>query len=259
MPSWNIHAALTEQLLVSNEAAALGIQDTNAFLFGNLVPDIYVGYMVSDASHTLRYIDTHFADSTHIPVPRAQEFWDTYVEPLAHSGGANDLTKGVWAHLLADKTYNKRVRAYNAEHHIQNGEQTRIKKQHDFDLFGHSLAPSQRLVVTKSLLADAANFAQYAIDPDDVYAASRAFSSYLERMKKAPKETTYQLLSQAFIQETFDEIVKMVTHKLANYQARVTNTQAAPKIERPVYPIGPPPGILLTNDPQAAAAYKTQH
>lgn len=258
MPSWNIHTALVEQLLSQKTAPELGITDTNTFLFGNLVPDIYVGYMVSDVSHTLRYVDTHFADATHIPVPREHEFWQTYVLPYQHAGGASDLALGVWMHLLADCMYNQRVRAFNAEHAIPNGEQTRIKKQHDFDLFGQYLHPATTVMLTPHVSAEAERFDQYAIDEPDIEAAIRADKAYLARAAQASLKPEYQLLNQAFLQDAFDEIVRVAAHRLAEYQAHVTHTEEAPKLQRPAYPVGPEPAILLADDPQAAAAINTK-
>ena len=46
MPSWNIHIAHAEGLLEDGGPFAGVVRDRNAFLFGNFVPDIYVGYMV---------------------------------------------------------------------------------------------------------------------------------------------------------------------------------------------------------------------
>ena len=40
MPSWNIHSAHAEKLLADCGAAALGVADENAFLFGNFVPEV---------------------------------------------------------------------------------------------------------------------------------------------------------------------------------------------------------------------------
>ena len=42
MPSWNIHIAQAERLLARDGACARFVRDANAFLFGNLVPDIPV-------------------------------------------------------------------------------------------------------------------------------------------------------------------------------------------------------------------------
>lgn len=81
MPSWNVHIAHAQRLLSECPASSLGIRDANAFLFGNLVPDVYVGYMLPHPSGILPYSLTHFADPCSIPVPREREFWDLYVEP----------------------------------------------------------------------------------------------------------------------------------------------------------------------------------
>lgn len=81
MPYWNLHTAHAQHLLAQGEPGEFGIRDANAFLFGNYVPDIYVGYMVEKPSGILPYTHTHLADPHAIPVPREQEFWDTYVEP----------------------------------------------------------------------------------------------------------------------------------------------------------------------------------
>ena len=81
MPSWNVHTAHVQRLLREGSPSALGIRDVNAFLFGNYVPDIYVGYMVPKPSGILPYRLTHLAGSGHGPIPREREFWDTYVVP----------------------------------------------------------------------------------------------------------------------------------------------------------------------------------
>lgn len=82
MPSWNIHIAQTERLLERGGAVARTVRDANAFLFGNLVPDIMVGYMVPGITDPIPYRTTHFAAPEFIPKPREREFWDTYLQPL---------------------------------------------------------------------------------------------------------------------------------------------------------------------------------
>lgn len=81
MPSWNIHTAHVQHLLAQGSPEEFGIKDANSFLFGNFVPDIYVGYMVEHPSGIMPYTITHLADPHAVPIPRAQEYWDTYVEP----------------------------------------------------------------------------------------------------------------------------------------------------------------------------------
>ena len=85
MPSWNIHIAQTERLLATDGAFAHAVRDRNAFVFGNVVPDIPVGYMVPGVAEPIPYRITHFADAEPIPKPREHEFWRSYVEPLLGS------------------------------------------------------------------------------------------------------------------------------------------------------------------------------
>lgn len=90
MPSWNIHIAHVERLLKSGGSVARAVRDGNAFLFGNLIPDIYVGYMVPGVVRPVPYRVTHFAKPEHIPKPRAGEFFDAYVLPLVRECGLLD-------------------------------------------------------------------------------------------------------------------------------------------------------------------------
>lgn len=103
MPSWNIHIAHAEGLLAKDGPVAGVVRDRNAFLFGNLIPDIYVGYMVPGIVHPIPYRVTHFAKPEHIPKPREAEFWAQYVAPMlselgianGRAGGGGISTDGV--------------------------------------------------------------------------------------------------------------------------------------------------------------------
>ena len=90
MPSWNIHIAQTERLLTRASVLADSVRDRNAFLFGCVVPDIFVGYMVPGIADPIPYRITHFAKPEPIPKPREHEFWDTYVTPLLKGAPAGE-------------------------------------------------------------------------------------------------------------------------------------------------------------------------
>ena len=104
MPSWNIHSAHVEALLKKRSPQELGIRDVNAFLFGNFLPDVYVGYMVKPTTRIIVYNDTHFADPNFVPEPRYWEFWRRFGLPSADADGrVSDLVLGTWCHLVADR------------------------------------------------------------------------------------------------------------------------------------------------------------
>lgn len=74
MPSWNIHIAQTERLLECSGTLADGVRDHNAFLFGCVVPDIFVGYMVPGIANPIPYRITHFAKPEPIPNRASMSF-----------------------------------------------------------------------------------------------------------------------------------------------------------------------------------------
>lgn len=199
MPSWNIHTAHVERLLREHDANELGIRNTDAFLMGNLLPDIYVGYMVPDAAWRIDYKLTHLTMREHIPVPRYQEFWDFYVERPEDYGAAcvTDVVLGAWCHLVCDHVYNAHTRAYLKELGVAPGEQARIKKQSDFALFGRTLNIEMVPSVTNEVIEQCRSFPQYSVAEKDVRSAASVAHSIVEKNKAEHVEgtPTYQLLT----------------------------------------------------------------
>lgn len=168
MPSWNIHTAHVERLLREEGAARLGVRDVNAFLFGNVLPDIYVGYMVPVPVARLRdYRETHFADGGAIPSPNYDAFWERFVVGTG-AGSLHDLLLGAWAHLVCDSVYNTRTRAFIASIGVKADDVTRKRKQRDFALFGRTFDISMRPRVTPGLIAACAAYPQYPVVEEDV-------------------------------------------------------------------------------------------
>lgn len=217
MPSWNIHTAHVERLLREEGADALGITDVNAFLMGNLAPDIYVGYMVPNITHRIDYKLTHLALREHIPLPRADEFWEFYV---ACQDQVSDLTLGAWAHLVADHVYNRHTRAYLERIGMEPGEKARVGKQSDFALFGRTLDISMVPYVDEALLAQCADFPQYSIAEKDARAAADVARAIVEknRAEHVTGEPEYQLLTAEFFEtaraEAHAEIVRGLKGRL---------------------------------------------
>lgn len=211
MPSWNIHTAHVERLLREEGAESLGVRDANAFLLGNLAPDIYVGYMVPDTTYRIDYKLTHQALREHIPLPSYDEFWNFYV---ARQERVSDLTLGAWAHLVTDHVYNAHTRRYLELIGVKPGERARIGKQADFALFGRTLDISLVPRVDDALLAQCSAFPPYTILERDVRAAVDVARGIVEknRAEHVSGLPSYQLLSSAFFntarQEAHEAIVR---------------------------------------------------
>lgn len=237
MPSWNVHTAHVQRLLSEGAPLAFGIRDANAFLFGNFLPDLYVGYMVPDPTKVLDYRMTHVAAGASIPVPREREFWDTYVVParpvpgdvpdreraeriLGSSGyRASDVTLGAWAHILCDSCYNAATRAWLAAHDVPTGEKTRIRKQDDFDRFGRTLPVSLTCDYTKAVVSQARDFPQYEVEPPDVKSAVILANgivevNLVEHLSVAPR---YSLFTEDFFHNVFEHVSERLYERLRAY------------------------------------------
>lgn len=207
MPSWNIHTAHVERLLREEGARRLGIRDINCFLFGNFLPDIYVGWLVPDISHKLLYNDTHLAETAPIPLPDHRGFWNLYIAGHEASD-VSDVTIGAWAHLVCDAGYNGATRAYIASVGVKPGNETRIRKQGDFELFGRTLLLSEEVSLTPELVSECATFPQYPILEEDVERTVEAADAILERSNAGhlAKTPAYSLLTQEFFRRTGDAV-----------------------------------------------------
>lgn len=289
MPSWNIHIAQAERVFASGGAVARTVRDRNAFLFGCLVPDIYVGYMVPAIEHPIAYRITHFATPAHIPKPREGEFFETYVAPMARRLGIRagarsdsakgaaatadgavlpagaapilpaslvqeqeyvgrvhypqryegteplpapgtpadndcddealeatlfDLVLGTWLHLMADNLWNTRVNELLDAHGNRPSEGFRIKKQHDFDVFGKALPIDSVPRATPRLIAAAATFPQYPID-ERALLSTIAVAHEIVRTNEGDGEPHYRMLTSDFFEHVFMESVTLPNELLA--------------------------------------------
>ena len=218
MPSWNIHAAHVERLLREEKTDALGIRDIGNFLFGNFLPDLYVGWMVPDVSHKLPYGMTHMAEAATIPVPQYQKFWDLYIEGKS-SSEVTDIVLGAWAHLVCDAGYNGATRHYIAEIGVKPGDRTRIRKQKDFELYGRTFFLERRVPLTPSLIDECAAFPQYPILAEDVERGVKAADVLLDgnNERHLADVPTYSLLTPEFFRTTGDRVDEILRQGLLRF------------------------------------------
>lgn len=201
-------------------AHALGIRDVDAFLLGNLLPDVYVGYMVKDLTKTIEYAETHFADPNFVPEPKYGLFFERYATP-DEDGCVSDLILGSWAHLVADHDYNKRVNEFLTAHDIKPCTETRIKKQADFDLFGRTLCISRAPHITDEVLRQCASYKPYELVASDMYKTQDAMEAIVADNAKrhVNGKPHYQMLGSDFFASTFDEVTEHIRAGLTAYKA----------------------------------------
>lgn len=220
MPSWNIHTAHVERLVSDCSAHDLGIEDVNTFLFGNYVPDVYVGFMVPDASMHIDYCMTHLANVGLTPMPDADKFWDMYIykrRPKTPSGVS--LALGAWAHLVADRFYNGMFLTFLETHDAPKGEELRICKQGDFDVFGNTLGISSCVQITPELLDAAKKFRGYSVLAVDVEKSVDVANRIVHASAVGPAAQVYRLLSVEWLTEVFEACNERLVQWLAAWQA----------------------------------------
>lgn len=219
MPSWNIHTAHVERLLAEHRAQDLGIEDVNAFLFGNYVPDIYLGFMVQDTTFRIDYCLTHLATPSVTPIPNADKFWDTCIaRRRPKDASAVSLTLGAWAHLVADRIYNGSFRDFCETRDTPQGDELRLLKQGDFHLFGHSLNISSLVEVTPELLDAANRFRPYSILADDVRRATDVANAIVRGAEVKSYPETYRLLTEEWMNSVFDACDELLGKWLVAWQ-----------------------------------------
>ena len=211
MPSWNIHTAVAERVIADDQGLLEGV-DANAFLFGNYVPDIYVGFMVPDATLHVDYCITHVAELDLVPVPDADRFWNHYIARRAPSTPAGwGLVLGAWAHLVADRYYNGRFRSFYTARGMTLGEELRKGKQGDFDLFGRTLGISNLVEATPELLDAAWSFSPYRILPDDVHRSIDVANRIVAEGSALPaSHDEYRLLSAEWMNDVLEDCIERI-------------------------------------------------
>lgn len=222
MPSWNVHIAHALRVLNKHPKQDLGIHNEQAFVFGCLLPDLYVGYMVKPLTKKIAYMKTHFADPSQVPLPDYDRFETEFVphdKALYAREHPQDVLLGAWCHLMADHTYNAATRVFLAEHHIPRGERARIGKQGDLDLFGKTMDIDIHIELAQALIQQCRAFKQYEIDIDDVRRACEVVDGIVASNKREHiyGHPHYAMLNQEFFDTTFERVHYLMEQKLLEY------------------------------------------
>lgn len=220
MPSWNIHTAHVERLEREFDLESLGIRDRNTFLFGNFVPDIYVGYMVPDASMRIDYRLTHMTRGGTIPEPNAGKYWEFYGSDKRWE--PDELIYGVWAHLVCDHVYNQATHEFLDSIGERANNIIREKKQGDFELFGRTLTIREQVRLTTELVDACRRYRQYRILEEDVERAVRVADGIVDSNREKHIEGTpeYRLLTEEFFSATFERVHETLVRGLEDIRSK---------------------------------------
>lgn len=96
MPRWGIHLAIGNKILEHKPNL-----DKNAFLFGNILPDLQDGYLIKDVSNITDHGKNHYDFFNGKPV--YENFYNIYAHKLD-----NAMIYGYFTHLISDYCFNKK-------------------------------------------------------------------------------------------------------------------------------------------------------
>lgn len=233
MPSWNVHIAHADRLLEKGAGCLdAAIQYPDAFLLGNVAPDVHIGFMVPGYSHKVRYGRSHQSYPGSLPIPSYRRYQRNFmggftpaeyllqtdfIQPnvsycsaeqrsLVNQRQLREFIVGIWCHLVCDHVYNSHTRAFLRAHHIPTGEDARIRKQADFDVYGRSLDMNRLPEASEELFAVAAAYPQYGFTHSDVEGTLRVLQHIAEENRNnRVSSPQYQMLDTAFFSSAFKE------------------------------------------------------
>ena len=173
MPSWGLHIYIAECVCdkLKNKI------DYNSFLFGNVLPDIYSGWIIKDASQVYNYDVSHYASKV---ILNGREYklssYEKFIKEQRENL-KNPIILGYLSHLMADHFFNK----YAFSHHyikdssgqvekivLKNGEiiqgnseTARIYKQNDTAIFSNYILKTKCKINSINLNSDITRDVKY--------------------------------------------------------------------------------------------------
>lgn len=234
MPSWGLHIYIAE--CVSNKLK--NKIDKNSFLFGNVLPDIYSGWIIKDASQSYDYDFSHYASKVVLNGSNYKlSCYEKFIEEQKQNL-KNPIILGYLSHLIADHFFNKYA---FSNHYIKNSngqvekivlkdgeilqgssETARIYKQNDTAIFSNYILKTKCTInsinLNSRIIRDIKYLKNMDIKQDDLVKVKDYLNTMLSKKyedvlqldnnyKMFTKEELYELM-QDIINKTVDIIDK---------------------------------------------------
>lgn len=203
--------------------------DYNEFMIGNVLPDIYGGWIIKDASKKLEYEITHYGKITKI---NSHKFmlpdYNAFLKD--NSIKNNPLALGYLCHILSDKFFNEYafelkyikdnkekvvyVRDKNYSIIKADEKKAREMKQSDFALYSSIILSSNHfnpVSIDEEVLSHSRMIKNVDIESEDLYKLEKHLNSmFKEHKKEKIKEDMYQMFSKIEIKNLIDMCVSYI-------------------------------------------------
>lgn len=128
MPNWKIHIEVAKRI---NKFLAFKDEEYDAFLFGNVLPDINNSFVVTPVSKRIPHAQTHFKN-------QEKSTYEAFAEKYERKLKAKDpLYWGYFLHLFTDYNWNKNYYESVAKTKLKDKDPIELKKikHHDFKIY----------------------------------------------------------------------------------------------------------------------------
>ena len=229
MPGWMMHLA------TANEISKQLQVDKNSFLFGNILPDVYNGYIVPNLSHKIEHKISHYDTKQKIQekvygLPGVYKFVEKNKEALDN----NSVALGYLTHLMTDYYWNKKTYTqkyiYNEQgkvgkvklksgriRQIHENLEAMYLKQADFKLFSKFLLKNVSIPRPKyqeQIMEKSNQIQRLQVNKEDLYKVFSYLENIPERVEEEVKISQYQLYSQEELIEGMRESITQIAQKL---------------------------------------------
>lgn len=195
MPSWPMHLLIAKGI---SKKIKLKANKANQFMIGNLLPDIYSGYIIEDASKVLEYEVSHYGTVTKVngydyTLPDYEKFINE------NEIKENYVAIGYLTHILTDYFFNQYafelkyikndkdevVAIRNKVHEIvkSNSDMARVTKQNDFKIYSNYILLNNKFKcfdINDDVLNEAKRIKQIEIENEDLLKMKK----YVDNMLK---------------------------------------------------------------------------
>ena len=235
MPCWGIH------LHIANEVNKKLNLDKNEFLIGNVLPDIYSGWIIKGASKIEKYEVSHSGRRTTLnkkiyTLPKIEKFEEENKSLFKE----NELLLGYFSHILTDYFFNrytflnyyvkdeksKTIGCYlkNGEFLSADVEEVKAIKHSDFSVYSNRKLQNFteiELQITEDLIEKSKQIKLMEIFEDDL----EKTVEYLNEMILKKKEKTrnskfidYKIFTEEKLQELTKDCIEFVYNKIKKYK-----------------------------------------
>lgn len=231
MPAWGMH------LYIANELNKVVKLDKNEFLIGNVLSDIYSGWIIKDASKVLNYDITHYSSKKYIINGKLYTLpdYDKFIkENIGMKNSA--LFIGYLSHLITDYYFNNYV---FKNHYLSIGEEVvgiinknnekincdkdfaRESKQRDFNYFSYYLINkigNIKIIIDDKVIEDSLKIKHIDIQEKDLYKVEKYLNNLLSNNENIDyEEEKYTMLSKKELEKLVSGCIDYILKVFKEY------------------------------------------